>query len=109
MRLLYEFVYCLALTLAIELLCGLVWRVSNRDFLLIVLVNCLTNPAVKFLSLVLDRRLNAGWILLLELSAVLIEALCYWKRGEKIRKPLLFSLIANAASYFTGVLIAAIL
>ncbi len=108
MELLYEFVYCLALTLAVELLCGLAWRVSNRDFLLIVLVNCLTNPVVKLLSLLLDARLNAGWILLLELSAVLSEAFCYQKRGENVRRPLLFSLTANAASYFTGVLIARI-
>ena len=101
--------YCLILTLAMELLIGLIWRVSNRDFILIVLVNTLTNPAVNYLVMLLGSRRNAFWIILLESAVVVTEAFCYKKRGENIRRPLLFSLSANAASYLFGVILSAVL
>ena len=103
------FSYALILTVAVEILIGLAWRVSNRDLLLIVLVNILTNPAVNYIVMLLGSRRNIFWILFLETAAVLTEAFCYRKRGETIHRPFLFSLAANSASYLCGLILTAVI
>ena len=101
--------YCLILTVAVELLIGLAWRVSNRDLLLIVLVNILTNPAVNYVVMLLGNRRNVLWIILLEAAVVLTESFCYRKRGENIHRTFLFSLAANSASYLCGLILTAVI
>ena len=104
-----EFAYCLALSAAVELLLGLIWRVSNRDLNLILLVNCLTNPAVRFLTLLFPNGPSFLFVLGMESIVILAEAFCYQKRGERIRLPLLFSLLANCLSYLIGLLFSKLL
>jgi hypothetical protein len=91
----------LLLTLLLEGLFALLWGLkTKRDWLLLLLVNVVTNPIVVTVSC-----LWGGGVPLtaaLELSAVLGEALAYRKWGRDTRPALLFSLCANCFSYFSG-------
>lgn len=98
----------LAMTLVLELVFAPVLGLRKpKDFLLVLLVNVLTNPLV---GLTLDLYwLHTGamppWylILVLEAAAVLSEALLYRKRLEYTAlPPLVLSLILNGISYFGG-------
>ena len=96
------FALSLALTLAIEGAAALLWGLRGRDLLLCALVNLLTNPAVVLLHLLFP----APWVTAaLELAAVAVEALYYRRYGEHIRRPWVFSLLANGASFGLGLLI----
>ena len=103
-------VISLAMTLVLELSYAAFWGVRTRhDLVLVTLVNVLTNPIVVFVYyFVRLRRLpvNYGWItVLMEVLAVVTEALLYQKHARTIRRPWLFSLSANAFSYAVGELI----
>lgn len=94
----------LALTLALEGLFALIWGVrGRRDWLLLLLVNVVTNPIVVGLY---QLGLN-GWpaVAALELGAVLAEGLVYRRWGRTFRPALLFSLCANCFSFFSGLLL----
>ncbi len=95
----------LALTLGFELLFALLWGLRGRDLVLCVLVNVLTNPPVVLCAL-LWRSFGPGpgWlpVPLLEAGAVLTEGYFYRRNGERVRRPFLFSLCANAFSYVLG-------
>ncbi len=100
----------LGLTLLIELLfarlCGV------REFLVVLLCNCLTNPPVVLLShlaAVYTPLPTLAVQLVLEIAAVLVEALCYRECAGHIKRPFLFSLGANAVSYLSGLVLGAIL
>lgn len=98
----------LGLTLVFELGFALLLKIRGRDLVLVVLVNFLTNPPVVLLSAFFSQRTNllpALYVLPLEIAAVLIEAVCYKYRATGIKKPLLFSLGANAFSYGLGLMI----
>jgi len=101
----------LALTLAFELAFALLWGLRGRDLLLCCLVNLLTNPPVVLLAL-LWRHFgpNPAWlpVPLLEAGAVLIEGHFYRWDGERVRRPFLFSLCANAFSCGLGLVFNAI-
>ena len=99
----------LALTIALEVVFALAaGKRGQRDLLLVVLVNALTNPVV-----VLSYWLSVfytGWSPpvvkgVLEVWAVGTEALCYKKYGRDFRHPLLFSILANAFSFGMGLLL----
>lgn len=99
----------LGLTLLLEalffLLCG---KRDRWDFLLLLLVNVLTNPAVVLLHAL--AALYTAWSLtavkaVLEILAVLTEGYCYKRYGGNFKRPLLFSLGANAFSFGCGVLL----
>lgn len=97
----------LGLTLALELIFALVCRVRNKkDLLLVCLVNVITNPVVVFLYYL---TVGKGWSLLvlalLEVLAVVAEALFYKSYAEKISRPVLFAIGANIFSFFTGKMI----
>lgn len=94
----------LVLTLALESLFALIWGVKGRrDWLLLLLVNVVTNPIV----VTLHFCLRSAWVVtvVLELSAVLAEWLAYRRWGRTTRPAFLFSLCANCFSYFSGLLI----
>ena len=100
------FLFCLALTLAVELPLALLWGVRGQDLLLCALANLLTNPAVVLLNLLFP----VPWLLiLLECAAVGIEGLTYRLCARHIRAPLLFSLCANGCSFGLGLVIGGIL
>ena len=99
----------LVLTLALEtgffLLIG---KRNRKDLLLLLLVNVITNPVVvlSYWLVVLYTYWNTRIILIpLELLAILIEGYYFKKYGNDFRRPLLFSLAANAFSFGVGVLI----
>ena len=99
-----ELLLSLALTLILEGAYGLLWRLkSRRDWLLLLLVNVVTNPIVGFLYHTVSTR----WLFVavLEVSAVLAEWLAYRRWGRDTRPAFLFSLCANCFSFFGGLLL----
>lgn len=102
---LLSLLFSLGLTLLLEsVFYTFIHEKSRRDYLLLVLVNIVTNPVV----VLLQQLLRAGGAELflataaLEGAAVLVEWLFYRRYAEKINRPLLFSLGANVFSYGTG-------
>ena len=97
----------LLLTEVLELFTAACFSQPNRqDFLLVVLVNILTNPIVVYLDFWLHGATIAWrwlWVGGLEFAVWLSEALIYRKCLTGTQNPYLFSLILNATSYFGGV------
>ena len=94
----------LILTLLLESLFGLIWGVKGkRDWLLLLLVNVVTNPIV----VTLHYCVSSAWVFtaVLEVSAVLAEWLAYRRWGRTVKPAFLFSLCANCFSYFSGLLL----
>ena len=94
----------LGLTLLLEGLYGLIWRLrTGRDWLLLAAVNVVTNPIV----VVLYSCVSGHWafVAVLEAAAVLAEWLAYRKWGRDVRPAFLFSLCANCFSFFSGLLL----
>lgn len=78
---------------------------KGKDFLLVILVNVVTNPPLVLTLNLLQRRSLVCFpvILVLELGAITVEWLLYRKRLEyKKLPPLVFSLLLNAISYTGG-------
>mgnify|MGYP006909150137 CR=1 FL=1 len=96
----------LALTLLLEGAFARLCRVRRRNACLVLLVNLLTNPPVALVG-----NLFPFWPahLALEAAAVLVEGAIYARLAEGLRRPLLFSLGANAFSYLTGAALSALL
>lgn len=89
----------LAFTLMLELGFALILGVrSRRNLALVALVNVLTNPPVVLLCSLFPSPLLT---IATELSAVFIEGVIY-RAGTDFRRPMLFSLSANAFSYLIG-------
>ena len=101
----YDLIFSLLLSLVLtelfECVFALIQKKRGKALLLCVLVNLITNPLVVLLS----RFLCGGWLLVaaLELSAVLTESLLYRYSGL-YEHPFLFSLTANALSFFLGLM-----
>ncbi len=100
----------LVLTLICELAYALFWGVRDRhDLLLNAAVNVLTNPIVVFVYYCVwfyRPPIRQGAVtLVMEILAVVTEALLYRKFARTIRRPWLFALSANAFSYGLGELI----
>lgn len=99
----------LVLTLLFEMLVALIAKVRDKkDLFLVVLVNVITNPAVVFMYYV--TVLFAGLckypiILILEVCAIIIEAMIYRKYAKTIHHPLIFSIVANLISYGSGLIL----
>lgn len=95
----------LGLTLLFEGAFALVWGLRGRDLMLCALVNLLTNPPLVFLVLSWRHFGPApAWlpVPVLEALAVGVEGHFYKRDGERIRRPYLLSLCANAFSYAMG-------
>lgn len=102
----------LGLTLAFELTVAAVWWRKWNAIIPVLLVNVLTNPPLNVImsQIMLSRggRDALYWCVLAaaEVSVVLIEGFLLSRMlcvGHK--KALLFALVANAVSYFSGVLL----
>jgi len=94
----------LALTLLLESLYGLLWRLKDRrDWLLLLLVNVVTNPIVVSLYCCISN--TWAFVAALEIAAVLTEWLAYRKWGRDTRPAFLFALCANCFSFFAGLLL----
>ena len=108
----------LLLTLLFELGFALLWSIRTpalrrgRELTIVALVNILTNPAVVLLANYAQARhpgYPLGFVLLLEIGAVLVEWFCYRACSEALRHPFLFSLCANLFSVLAGFALAALL
>lgn len=99
----------LILTILIEVLFAWCYGVRDKkDYLLICLVNVLTNPPVVLIHTWLLVALSYGGFLAklpLELLAIGIEATLYKKYAKQILNPVIFSIVANVFSFFIGWLI----
>ncbi|MEY8386867.1 hypothetical protein AALC17_06135 [Oscillospiraceae bacterium 38-13] len=97
----------LVLTLLLEEGFALAWGLRGRRELgLVALASCLTNPPAVLLHSAALRLLGPVWAAaLVETGVVLVEWRCYRAFSEQVRRPLLFSLLANAFSYGVGCLI----
>lgn len=97
-----SFVVSLTLTLLLEGILALFWGFRRRDLLLFVLANVLTNPPAMLLHI-----LFRGWavVIVLELAVVAVEGFLFERLGERIKKPWLFSLLANTFSFSLGLII----
>jgi hypothetical protein len=84
---------------------------NRHDFLLVFLVNVLTNPLAVYLDFLLRYQMPSVvlWICLLEFAVWLTEACVYRKCLTGGHNPYLFSLLLNTASYFGGTLLNRIL
>lgn len=94
----------LMLTLLLEGLFGLIWGIQGwRDWLLLLLVNVVTNPIVVTLHYCVSRAW--AFTAVLEVAAVIAEWLAYRKWGRTTRPAFLFALCANCFSFFSGIII----
>jgi hypothetical protein len=108
LRLLLSLGISLGLTLALELLYALATGKRGKDLVLVCLVNVITNPVVVLVYFLASAYTPLHPVFLkaaLEIMAVVIEALYYRRYGVGYRHPLLFSMGANAFSFFSGELI----
>ena len=103
--------WALLLTILLEGLFGVIWGVrGGRNFVIMLLANIMTNPAVNIIHSFFAYELRLGGIAMmlvtavLEISAVSAEWLVYKSRTD-IKKPFLFSLCANGFSFLCGILI----
>ena len=102
----------LALTLAVECLFALLTGKRGRDLLLVTLVNIMTNPAAVTATLLIKYAYSLPrWIIQIPVEVVVIavEAYIYKRYGSKFKRPLLFSIAANALSIAAGILLEIIL
>ncbi len=102
---------CLLCTIIIELIVGIIIGIrEKKDIINIVLVNIMTNPLVTSIPIYfyLKYGINAriAILVLLEVFAVLIEGVVYYK-FFRFRKTngFIVSLILNMSSYFIGEII----
>ena len=104
MQLISTLAISLVLTLFFEVSFALRWGLRQKhDLIVVILVNLLTNPVVVLLYYTFPQAKD--FVLLLEASAFLVEAVCYRFCSLTIKKPFLFSLCANLISYCAGCVI----
>ncbi len=99
----------LGLTLVLEGMIALLFRMRGRDLLLFLLSNMLTNPAVVCLDMVF-RSIFPDisvflWQLPLEGGVVAMEGYLYARRSRSLYAPWLFSAVANSFSYGMGLIV----
>lgn len=99
----------LSMTLFFELLFAVCWKVwGKREILLVILVNVLTNPIVvcSFYMNYKYQFMNLALLtMIMEVAAVVTEALLYKRFSKKVVHPWWFSIGINAFSYSIGELI----
>ena len=99
---------CLLLTIVIEVLFALLFKVRDRkDILNVILANIITNPIVvilpHYISFNYGFKLYDVILIILEILTVIVEGFIYQKylKYKKIN-PYLLSLLLNLLSYFIG-------
>lgn len=107
------FVVSLLLTECIESITA--WCLGmrkKRNFLLIILVNCLTNPVVVYLIWIVraygrtnEEVFSTVIYIMIEIFVVVIEGFIYRCYMKENKYPFLFSLCVNVISYGIGCLI----
>ena len=96
----------LLLTVIIELTAGIILGLRDRQLIIILAVNLLTNPTVNVIYHVLCYYTDIHSVIItvaLEIIAVTTEWLIYRRNG--FERPFRLSLLLNATSFFTGCLL----
>jgi len=106
-------IYSLAISLVLTILFEgifffIIGKRDKKDFLLVILVNSLTNPVVVLFYWIAFYAPN--WnpniaLIPLEIFAVFTEGFVYKKYARSLKRPYLFSLAANAFSFSLGFII----
>lgn len=107
MKYVFSLLLALLLTEAVELPIARLFGVKGRDLVFVLLANIMTNPAVNVLyaaATVFTKLPTIPVIAVLELAAVAAEWIVY-RRAADAKRPLLMSLVCNAASFCTGLLL----
>lgn len=96
------FFLSLGLTLVFEFLFSLIWGVKGKDFWIVLLMNCLTNPLVVWWHY--SNLESSVWIhtFLPEVVAAGAEMLILRRFSKHIPCPLLFGFLVNMFSYCLG-------
>ncbi len=104
----YIMLICLMLTIISELLVAILIKIKDKkDFLNIMLANCMTNPIVVSFPIYFYVRFGViernTCLIILEILTVIIEGIVYKKylKFDKIN-PFTLSLILNFSSYVIG-------
>lgn len=100
----------LILTIALEILISYILGIRNKDdFKIVILVNIYTNPIVVFLSNIVQLINNIFVyycsIFILEMGAIVIEALLYKKYLKEKINPVLLSIYSNVFSFCIGIIL----
>ena len=103
-------IWALLMTVVIETAAALIIGVRDRyDFWLIVAVNMITNPTINVVAAAVNsaaHRFQPYAVAALEIAVVFAEAAVFKNRlAYKKMRPLLFSLILNAVSFSTGLIL----
>ena len=101
----------LLLTLAVEIPVCLLMGIRKKGLWIVLLANVMTNPAVNvlfWLCAAYTALPTVAVIAVLEVSAVVAEWLVY-RLLTDVKRPFLVSLVANAVSFGTGLIITKIL
>ena len=99
----------LLITVLIETVTGFIFGVrKQKEYLLIVLANIMTNVTVNYINLLLFKIIdNSGRVILytvLEILVVLTEFIIYRRDLKSVKHPFLYSLAANTASFAGGII-----
>ena len=106
----WKLILSLILTVVLELLMSYILGIRNiKDFCVVILVNIYTNPIVVFLSNIVQLMNNVMLyycsIFILEIGAVVIEALLYKRYLKKPLNPIRLSIYNNIFSFGMGVIL----
>ena len=106
------FILPLVLTVLIEGLVGMLFKLSKKQHLYFAIINVATNLTVNLVMYFYRRFFDfpeAYIVLFLEATVVAVEWLLIKAMTAEKRHWLLFSVLANAASYLFGILVLPIL
>lgn len=95
-----KFAGSLFFTLLSELPVSFLFKARNKDILLVLLVNILTNPLVVLISMLAGNRVFVQ--VLLEIAVVFAEGGYYIKCSTYIKRGFFCSLCCNLVSYSLG-------
>jgi hypothetical protein len=106
-----KMVFALVLTEGIEALTAFMMGYKDRNFYItLFLANLITNPVVNYIIIVLFSLKLLLYptpvIISLEILVVLAEWMIFsFAAAQKVKRPLLFSLLINTASFAAGFII----
>lgn len=108
MMLIRSLVMSLVITEILELAASACFPKRNlHDFIVVFLVNIITNPVVVYLTFWFGHRLMPYylWVIMIESTVWISESLIFRKCLKEKHNPFLYSFVLNASSYFGGMLL----
>ncbi len=96
------YLFSLGMTLVLEVIFARTWGVKGKDFRVILLMNCLTNPFVVWWHYSHLTGTFGLHTLLPEISAMAVEMILLRIFCKNIHAPLLLGICINLFSYCLG-------